>query len=453
MSNIGNANDVTSSIVAELVNRSYNNVSKDSLEIAQHCILDWLGVTVAAWDEPLVQILRADALEQGGNSQATMVGSSKAPLYAAALVNGAAGHALDYDDVSFRMTAHASAAMLPALIALSEHLRSSGKDILVAFVAGYEAASRVGMLLAPDHYERGFHGTATIGTFAAAAACTHLLGLDERRTAHAFGIAATQAAGIRSMFGTMCKPFHAGKAALNGLRAARLAERGFESRIDAVERPLGFACTHSSDFDLAGGLGPAPRGYFLYDNLFKFHAACYLTHSSIESIKKLGFGDTVDVRLLQKLVIVLNPTVNGVCTIPDPASGLEVKFSVRQCAALALSGYDTSRLDCFTDKIAADERLAHVRSKIEIIYDEDCLRTEARVTAILEDGRKLEATHDSDVPAEDLQRQRTLLSKKFMGLVAPRVGDARAQMAMEILDKVESQDTIIPLIEACFQKA
>ncbi|MDA8252932.1 MAG: MmgE/PrpD family protein [Rhodospirillales bacterium] len=450
MTAANSATGITAAIVAELAARRYELLSEDSREISRQCLLDWLGVTIAAVREPVVGILRADALEQGGAPQAALLGGGKGSIYAAALINGAAGHALDYDDVAFAMSAHASAVILPALLALAQHRGSDGRAVLTAFVAGYEAASRIGVLVAPDHYERGFHGTATIGTFAAAAACCHLLGLDEEHCAHAVGIAATEAAGIRAMFGTMCKPLHAGRAAENGLRAALLAARGFESRVDVLERPLGFARTHSADFAPAAALAAPAEGYFLYRNLFKFHAACYMTHATIESVLKLRSRGPFERENLQRLVVTIDPRLQGVCTIAAPCSGLETKFSVRHCAALALAGYDTARLDSFTDDMALDAGVAAWRDKVEVVFAEGQPQTFARVAAMLVDGRRLEADHDSDIPDSDLLRQRRRLTSKFLGLAAPRIGERRATIATDLIGHLDAQPSLAPLLETGF---
>src|SRR5208282_5374636 len=162
-----------------------------------------------------------------------------------------------------------------------------GREVVAAFVAGYEIACRIGMALRPGHYNLGFHSTATVGSFGAAAACARLLGLDAETTATALGIAGTQAAGLKSQFGTMCKPLHAGKAAYHGLLAARLAARGFTARPDILECAQGFARTHSPDFNPERALATPPGGFHLRNNLFKYHAACYLTHAPIETARKL----------------------------------------------------------------------------------------------------------------------------------------------------------------------
>src|SRR5204862_5565974 len=171
----------------------------------------------AGASDPLVGILVDELVEAGGNPQASVIASAaKLPAISAALVNGAAGHALDYDDVNLAMPGHPSVAILPGLLALAEVRKSSGRDVIAAFVAGYETACRIGLAMRPGHYGRGFHATGTVGAFGAAAACARLLGLDAAGMARALGIAGTQAAGPKSQFGTMCKPFHAGQGSQKG---------------------------------------------------------------------------------------------------------------------------------------------------------------------------------------------------------------------------------------------
>src|SRR5256714_6035743 len=185
--------------------------------LARQCVLDYYGVALAGADDPLATILLDELVEAGGATQASVIGhKARLPALSAALVNGAIGHALGYDDVNLAMPGHPSVAILPALLALAEQRRSSGREVIAAFVAGYEAACRIGSALRPGHYNLGFHATGTVGAFGAAAACAYLLGLDTEATARALGIAGTQAAGLKSQFGTICKPFHSGKSSHNG---------------------------------------------------------------------------------------------------------------------------------------------------------------------------------------------------------------------------------------------
>src|SRR5438128_10286829 len=279
---------LTRALAAKASAVTYDALPEPARALARQCVLDYYGVALAGADDELVAILLAELDEAGGIEQASVIGhKQRLPALSAALVNGAAGHALDYDDVNLAMPGHPSVAILPGLLALAEQRRSSGREVIAAFVAGYETACRIGMALRPGHYNLGFHATGTVGCFGAAAACARLLGLDAEATAQALGIAGTQASGLKPQFGTMCKPFHAGKASQNGLLAARLATRGFSSRPDLVECEQGFALTHGPDFRPEAALAAPPNGFYLFANLFKYHAACYLTHGPIECARSI----------------------------------------------------------------------------------------------------------------------------------------------------------------------
>src|SRR5882757_5654736 len=211
--------DLTQVLASKAAALDYDDLPTPARELARQCVLDYFGVALAGAGDELVRLLLDEMAEAGGAPQAGLIGhETRLPALSAALVNGAAAHALDYDDVNMAMPGHPSVAILPALLALAELKGSSGREVITAFVAGYELQCRVGRVLSPGHYDvLGFHATATVGSFGAAAACAHLLRLDKEKFVTALGIAGTQAAGLKSMFGTMCKPLHAGKAAYHGL--------------------------------------------------------------------------------------------------------------------------------------------------------------------------------------------------------------------------------------------
>ena len=300
----------------------------------------YVGCGIAGASDELVAILLAEMQEQGGDEAASVLGhAGRLPVASAAMVNGAASHALDFDDVNLAMPGHPSVAILPALLALAEERGSSGADVLTAFVAGYELQCRIGRTIAPGHYDGlGFHATATVGSFGAAAACAHLLGLDADRFATALGIAGTQAAGLKSMFGTMCKPLHAGKAAYHGLMAAKLAARGFTSRTDVVECGQGFARTHSPDFNPERAFDTPPSGWWIASNLFKYHASCYMTHAAIEAARKLREQHGFAPDQVERIAVRLEESCDRICNIPAPVTGLEAKFSLRLTTAMGLGG-------------------------------------------------------------------------------------------------------------------
>jgi 2-methylcitrate dehydratase PrpD len=413
---------------------TYDALPEEVRELARQCVLDYLGVGLAGADDPLAHILLDDANEAGGAPQAAVIGhGARLPVLSAALVNGAMAHALDYDDVNLAMPGHVSVAILPALLALAEERNASGKAVIAAFVAGYETCCRIGMALRPGHYTRGFHATGTVGAFGAAAACAHLLGLDPEATARALGIAGTQSAGLKSQFGTMCKPFHAGKAAQNGLLAARLAARGFSSRPDLIECSQGFAATHAPDFFPEKALAEPRHGFHIFNNLFKYHAACYMTHAPIECGRQLREQFGAAPAEIAAIALKLHSATDRVCNIPAPTDGLEAKFSLRQTVAMALAGVDTASLGAYSVATATDPALVALRERVSLDFREDFPEAGAEIEVELKDGRKASATFDAGIPNADIADQGRRLAEKFDALATPVVGAPRARELREAI--------------------
>lgn len=391
--------------------------------LARQCLLDWLGCALAGSREPLTAILRALAREDGGTAAATLIGTGEqVPLRQAALVNGAASHALDYDDVQTAMSGHPSVPVLSAVLALGEARGATVDEVLAAFVVGVEAECLLGSVANPGHYAAGFHATGTLGTFGAAAACASLLRLDEEQWRHAFGLAAAQAAGLKSMFGTMTKPFHAGRAAENGLLAALLAERGFTAHTEALEVAQGFLATHAS----SNRALPADDGDFAIRSvLFKYHAACYGTHETIEGVLRLKERH----RLRPEEVVAIDlevPAGNlAMCNIPEPRTALEGKFSLRFTAALALAGESTGE-DAFTDEAVRRPSFVAVRDRVRVRSHGGAGMTNTTVHVRTVDGRELSEHVDLSVPERDLERQWQRLTAKYLGLAEPVLGRERA---------------------------
>jgi 2-methylcitrate dehydratase PrpD len=407
---------------------SYEALPETVRELARQCVLDYYGVALAGADDPLAAILLAELSEAGGAPHASIVGSkAKLPALSAALVNGAIGHALDYDDVNLAMPGHPSVAILPGLLALAEERKSSGREVIAAFVAGYEIACRIGMALRPGHYDRGFHATGTVGAFGATAACAHLLGLNAEGTARALGIAGTQAAGLKSQFGTMCKPFHAGKASQSGLLAARLAARGLSSRPDLVECEQGFALTHGPDFNPEAALAEPANGFHIFANLFKYHAACYLTHGPIECAREIRERHGVRPEQVARMTLSLDKSCDRVCNIPAPTDGLEAKFSLRHTVAMALAGVDTASLGAYSRETAGDPVLVQLRDKLALDFHEGWPQAKAELKVALTDGRMLKTSHDAGIPSGDIAGQRERLVAKFDALAEPVLGAGRTR--------------------------
>ena len=254
---------------------------EEVVKVARHCMLDWYGCAVAGSREPLAQILREEFGHRAGNC--SVIGTDlKVDAPTAALLNGSSGHALDYDDTGSKVGGHTTAPVLPAVLAVAEETGATGEEILTAFVVGVEVEGRISRAMGRDHYARGWHTTATYGAFGAAAAVAHLLQLDAEQYGRTMGLAASHASGVKANFGTMTKPFHAGHAAESGVNAARLAARGFTANPDAVSGNQGF-------IPAASTVSEETRGdtdeWMIMGTLFKYHAACHLTHAAIESVQ------------------------------------------------------------------------------------------------------------------------------------------------------------------------
>lgn len=429
---------VTEDLAAIVADLAFEDIDADSLAVAKQCLIDWFAVTLAGAQEPLTRILAAEAVEEGGSPRATIIGSAvKGTLAQACLVNGSGSHALDYDDVNLSMGGHPTAQVAAAVLAVAEDKGASGRDLLTAFVAGYEAEGRIGTLVAPSHYGNGFHVTATVGSFGAAAGVGHLLGLDSGAMAAAFGIAGTQAAGLKAQFGTMCKPLHAGKAATNGLMAARLAKRGFTSRPDILEAPQGFADTQSDNFRVERAMRPARGGFHVRENLFKYHAACYLTHSTIEILSDLRAEASLSPDQIDTVELSVDPGHLKVCNIQEPDTGLEVKFSLRHTAAFALTGEDTASIDSYSDANAQLPKLVALRRKVTVT-DDGGPSTLATARIKLHDGQTLERSFDVGVPATDVAAQGLKIDAKFRALAVPLLGEATAAALLTDLHNLEN---------------
>jgi len=415
------------------------HVPAPAATVARQCLLDWLAVTIAGAADDTARILREEALEQGGAAQATVVGApGRSSVLQAAMLNGTASHALDYDDVHYAMPGHPTAPVAPAVLALAERDGNSGRDVLTAFVAGVEAECRVGRYVTGEHYEKGWHATATLGTFGAAAGAARLLGLDAGATATALGIAGTQAAGLKSQFGTMCKPLHAGKAAANGLHAALLARRGFTSRPDILECAQGFGATQSESCD-GDALEATGDHFFTRDTLFKYHAACYGTHSTIEAARALVARQEIDPTDIQSIEIRIRPRYLKVCAIPRPVTGLQAKFSLAMTCAMALTGVSTAAPARYDEALCALPRLTTLVERTTVTPSDEYADATSEIIVSLDNGVVYRVRGDVSRPADDLAEQGRRLREKFDALVTPALGASRAS---ELADMAERFDEL-----------
>ncbi|MEX3009670.1 MmgE/PrpD family protein [Hoeflea sp. TYP-13] len=398
-------------------------------------LLDWASVAIAGGNEPVSRKVQALVESEGGNAEATIVGSNtRAPARGAALANGATSHALDYDDTHFIHIGHTSVVVVSAALAVAQKLGASGSDFLDASLIGVETACRIGDWLGRSHYQAGFHQTATSGAFGAAMACARLLGLDREKAQHALGIVSTRASGLKSQFGTMGKPYNAGIAASNGVEAALLAAAGFVSRPDGLECLQGFADTHAAEYgdpaNALAGLGEA----FTFENVqHKFHACCHGLHASLEALEVIRRNGRPEPDAIGRVMITTNPQWLKVCNIAEPETGLEAKFSYRLTAAMALHGINTGALTTYTDEICRDPALTALRDKVRVETDENLADTASRVTVNLQSGATLNGEYDLEQPLPAPIREAKVRKKS-----ATLIGEEKSEAVWQTIEALHA---------------
>jgi 2-methylcitrate dehydratase PrpD len=401
------------------------------VEAANRSMTDWLGTAIRGSVEPLAEAIASVIAATGGEPQATIVGrGQRTSVLMAALANGAQCHALDFDDTHLPAVLHGSAAVAPVVFALAEWRHVSGADALAAFIAGFELETRIGRVIGTRLTERGWHVTATVGTLGAAAAAGRLLGLDATELAHALGVAGTQAAGLTQSFGTMAKPLHPGKAAMNGLLAALLAGQGFTGSTAMLDAPDGLAGTFVGVTDLGGAAEDFGKRWELLHNSTKYYAACHLTHATIDAGRAIRARTPLSPEAIESVRCRVTPLTLKAADQREPTTPLEAKFSVRFCAAMGLLRGDAGEAE-FTAASLADPAVARVMARVTPEGDDSLTIPAAHMTVRLADGRVVEeritaarGTPDNPGTRDDLEQKFRRLAETV--LPAPRVAELTA---------------------------
>lgn len=403
---------------------SREDIPEKIRRLARLSLFDWLTVMRAGRDEPVSRITRDLVLAEGGAPVASLVGGGRAPARAAAMANGAASHALDYDDTHFGHVGHLSVAILPAAVAAGEEMNASIGDIVTAFVLGAEGACRFGAALGRAHYAKGFHQTATSGAVGAAIAAGRLYGLSPEGMRNALSLIGTRASGLISQFGTMGKPFNAGLAASNGVEAAQLAKRGFISCDDGLAGPQGFIDVCSGAPEMEAALAEPPPTKFLFEsNKYKLHACCHGLHAMIEGLREVVTRENVEFAGIEGVEIRVNPRWLKVCDLKAPRSGLEVKFSYAWLSGMVARGVNTAARESYSAEMAEDTQLKEFAKGISVEGDPKVSDTQANGKLRLNDGRRLEFARDLDdpIPLDDLAAG---LKRKSAALLGEKEADA-----------------------------
>lgn len=432
---------VTAALVQRLIDAKYEDLPKETLIEAKRSLLNWLGVAIGAAWHPSMDMVMGLTDTIGGKAQATVLGRGvKTDILFASLLNGMSSHIFDFDDTLLETVLHPSAPVYPAILSYAELKGLTGKDVLQAFVLGCEVEARLALCLYPSHYWRGWHITGTVGTIGAAAAIAKLQGLDHQRFSYAIGLAATEPTGLREMFGTMTKPFHPGKAAMNGLMAALLAESGFTSSTQSLEAKRGYGHVLSDEpkFELVSDQWK--ETWEILKNSYKPFASGIVTHPAIDGAVRIRNKYSIQPEQVASLELEVHPLVEELTGKTNPQTGLEGKFSVYHCTAVGFID-GKAAVKQFSDERIKDERVVALRNKIRLSINRDLHEDQAVIRVTLNDGQVIEEFVEHAIGSMDVPMTNAQLEEKFYDVTADVISaDQQKQLVQMVweFDKIEN---------------
>ena len=448
--------EVTKKIAEYVVNTGLEDFPPEAIFAAKAAIIDCLGCALAGSKEPLADVLVNYLTDLGGKPASTVIGRGfKTSAPEAGLINGAMSHALDYDDITFITKTHPSAVLIPAALPVAEEAGASGRDMLLAYLLGFEVACAVGDAISPAYYDDlGWHPTGPLGALGAAAAVSRLLGLNEQQTAMAISLAASQSSGLRQNFGTMTKPFHAGHACKAGITAAKLVQLGFTSGTDALEGRFGFMRAFSGGNDFhperaAASLGS--RCFMIESGIeIKKYPCCGSAHLALDATTKLQQRETLDAANIERIEVRVDFDPPRSLIHSRPKEGLEGKFSMQYCLAAELLDGRVG-MSTFTDEQVMRPEAQQFFPKIEMKrhagYEGQTSWTEAynEVGIHLKDGRVL--TERADRATSGALRGATMdeVRVKFQDCAGIALTGENAASVLEMLDNLEDIGAVGPL--------
>ena len=421
-------------ITAELAKFVAEHPSKawsDAVDHEAHrTFLNWLGCAIGAAKHEAVESALAAVNMLAPSQQATIAGrAERVDMANAALINGISSHTFDFDDTHLKTIIHPAGPVASAVMALAETQNSSGRQVLDALVLGIDVACRMGNLVYPEHYDRGWHITGSTGTLGAAAACARLLGLNAQQTAMALGIAASQPVGLREQFGTMTKPFHPGGAARAGLMSALMAKHGFTSSARALEAPRGWAQVLSTKYDWREAQDELGQRFEISFNAYKPFACGIVIHPSIDACAQLR-AQGVKAEEVKSIELRVHPLVLELTGKKTPQDGLQGKFSVYHGCAVGLI-FGRAGEDEFSDHIVRRADVVSLRDKVQAVVDTSVREESVYVTAHLNDGRSVKVHVEHAIGSLQKPMTDADLEGKFRDLSNPILGADRVNAILK----------------------
>jgi 2-methylcitrate dehydratase PrpD len=445
----------TKNVVDYIVASRFESIPGPALTVAKGAIQDCVGVALAGARHPGGSIPAEWARKCAGAGNATVWGQDfKTSAHDAALVNGTAAHALDYDDVTWGLIGHPSVSLVPSVLAIGEAINASGRDILHAYVVGFEVMAKLGRTTQPRHsLDGGWHATGTIGAFGAAAACCKLLALDAERTAHALGIVYSMTSGNVSNFGTMCKPLHAGLAARNAVEASLWAQAGFTSLPHPFDGPRSFHAVYSRG--LPADMAPLAELGQVYELVvrgvvIKPYPCGVALHPAIDAVHALKREQPIDPDDVVSVEAgVTKYTFDKLCYLV-PQTGLEAKFSMPYTIARSILD-DSIGFDTFTDRVVREEKAQALTRRITMYVHagiEGAWKMGSRPVNVrlhFRDGSVRERQVDISKGNPEVAMTAAELNVKFEDCARLSLDPAAMQAAAQALQRIESLKAITEL--------
>jgi len=454
---------LTQEIASFVAKTRYRDIPSDVVRLAEGFILDGLGVALAGSTDECSRIVQAHIRQMRARDECAVLGTGlRAPAPKAALANGVAGHAMDYDDTQlstskeavYGLLTHPTTPVLAAILAVGEKEKISGEEFLLAYILGVEVECRIADAIAPRHYQSGFHSTATMGGLGAAMAVGKLLHLKEEALIRSLGIAASMASGLRENFGTMTKPLHAGRAAENGVTAALLAQSGFTAATNILEARRGFYNAMAGGYDeskIAGRLG---RPYFMQEPgiSIKPYPSGSLSHPAQDLILDLVKQHDLHAENIESIDVGTNSNVPNALIYPMPKTALEGKFSIPFCMAIAVLERKAG-IAQFTDRKVRGRKVVELLKRVRLYVDDELEalgydQVRSRIRIKLKDGKVIEGRYDVARGHPEKPMNWAELGEKFRDcarLVLPR---KNAEDAIQLVARLEQLRSLSPLLRA-----
>ena len=442
---------------------SYKNIPPEVIRLARGFILDGLGVALAGSTDECSRIVQAHVRQMGGRNESSVLGTVlTVPAPKAALANGVAGHAMDYDDTQlstskeavYGLLTHPTTPVLAAVLAAGEKQQISGADFLLAYITGVEVECRIADSINPHHYQSGFHSTATMGGLGAAMAVGKILALEKHVLVQALGIAASMASGLRENFGTMTKPLHAGRAAENGLTAALLARSGFTAATNILEARRGFFNAMAGGYDSSKIAGRLGKPYFMQEPgiSIKPYPSGSLSHPAQDLILDLVKEHDLHAGDIQSIEVGTNSNVPNALIYPMPKTALEGKFSIPFCMAIGVLERKAG-IAQFVDSKVREKKVVQLMKRVRLYVDDELEalgydQVRSRIRIRLKNDQLFEGRYDVARGHPEKPMSWSDLCEKFRDCASLALSDDDAEQVIEVVGRLEKLNNLRPLMRA-----